>query len=459
MRWIILSSVLLLAGCNSTGAGPKGALAPQALSITYQAPKTRLAVEGDLTLINCEPVRVISSLSLNATGVADPAATFTLDGKYLSGAFTKRDVKVELNENWTLKSINTSVSDRTGAVITNLFKAVGSIVTGVRALESGSPTVCNPQTLAALRQAEALAVKIDTLRAALTTNPAPTAAVKDLDALAGQLAWVRTNQLTLKASRVLKLPASPDAPPPPEGTPGPAAKAYDLRWTLADLGKWFARDPQTDPCTPIHPASFAVDPSKKDCELVTGILSLTWSITGVAAPDDKRVAASPCLRTDASDAQVAECRRSLVVADPAISQVTVKTVRPDYIGHGPGEALAEAKVPVVQYGTVGYIPLDVGFAKSRVVAMTFDQFGRRQTFSWTSEASAENATAALNDIATAGAATAKILRGDTQAEAWTKENARLETQMKNNLLKSCQAAIQAGATACPVPPAAAPAGE
>ncbi|WP_293675883.1 hypothetical protein [uncultured Phenylobacterium sp.] len=458
MRWIVLSSVLLLAGCSSTGAGPKSSLTPQALSITYQAPKTRVAVEGDLTLINCEPVRVISSLSLNATGVADPAATFTLDGKYLSGAFTKRDVKVELNENRTLKSINTSVSDRTGAVITNLFKTVGSIVTGVRALEAGSPTVCNPQTLGALKQAEALAVKIDTLRAALATNAAPRTAVKDLDALAAQLAWVRTNQLTLKASRTLTLPASPDAPPL-EGTPGPAAKAYDLRWTLADLGKWFARDPQTDPCTPVHPASFAVDPSKQDCELVTGMLSLTWSITGIAAPDDKRVAASPCLRTDASEAQVAECRRSLVVTDPVISQVTVATVRPDYIGHGPGETLAQASVPVVQYGTAGYIPLDVGFAKSRVVAMTFDQFGRRQTFSWTSEASAENATAALNDIATAGAATAKILRGDTQAEAWTKENARLETQMKNNLLKSCQAAIQAGATACPAPPAAAPAGE
>jgi hypothetical protein len=78
-------------------------------------------------------------------------------------------------------------------------------------------------------------------------------------------------------------------------------------------------------------------------------------------------------------------------------------------------------------------------------------FGSKTSFSWKSQARAENATAALSSIVTgaSGLVTAARAPDTSQVTEWQRQITELETQMKLNKLIKCQAAIQAGGTECP----------
>jgi len=457
-----MKRLIALAACLLTPtfamAEPKASLPETPLTFSYYAPKTKLTVVGDVVLTSCDPLAATMSFNLKAAGAANTDAAFLVDAAALGAASQKRDIKFELYENGTLKSLNAMSSDRSGAAITNVLKAVATVAAtvlmadvkanspGAAALPTTLGPLCNERTWNAWRQVQDLKAAIAVQRDAMgQQDPAEAKKIgKSIDALAAQLAAITQADLTLTLT-------SPGLDPgrgtdPKAKTP----KAGEIRWTILDLAKWFAVDPDLDPCQPVEPGAFWGD-AKKPCELKTAAFGLNYTVAGapLAATEVKD---DPCVAGGKDDPHKKLCRKQIVVVDPGVATVTVTAAGSDFVGKPQDDEAAKARVALGQWGKVVYIPVNVGWMKSRTVGLTFDEFGRKQTFSWSSEATIENATSALNDFATNGAAAYKAAKGPSETTRLTEENTELEARQKNVILKACQAAMDAGATACPKAP-------
>ncbi|WP_436047078.1 hypothetical protein [Phenylobacterium sp. LjRoot225] len=444
----LVAVCMALTGCATTKGAP-GWNEPDAAKISYFAPKTELEVQGDLRLLACDADRILAAptLSLVQRGAADPAAEFHLEGRELLSSLQKRELALDLTDDRTIRSLNAASSDRTGAVITNILKIFTTVASTFSAVTPGPgpasagarpalrpapppPSLCNAQTMEALRQANDLAATIQKRRAALSTaSPADAEKVgAQIDVLVAQLAFLSTGPLTISLWRPLEVG---DAP----------VSGASVNWTIKDLAKWMSEDPQKEPCTPAMPSAF----TGTGCKAQTAHFALGYSVAGTV--DEKRPSKSRCLHPIAGDAPM--CARTLVLAEPTPATVTLTANNGNFVGRKEGDTLGLAEVPMAQWGPATYLPLDVGFSQSRSVGMTFDQFGRKSSFSWGSEATAENATGSLAEIAEAGAAARKAVRGKGEVEVWEEEAARLETRLKLNKLQACQAVIEAGGTVCP----------
>jgi len=394
-------------------------------------------------------------VSVSATGIADPSLTFRLDGDSLGSATQKRDLKFDLNDDGTLKSLNASSSDRTGAVIANVLKTVATVATTVLALDAknrggianapvnaGTATeICNEQSYTSLRQADDLRLAIRTQRDLMGQGPPADAAkiAKTIDALAIKLAALTQNELTLSASAPLVLG---DGELDTKKNP----VVREIRWSISDLSKWFAADPVNDPCMPRNVSVFYGD-GNKPCDLKTKLLGLDYTVSGTPAPETARVSSSPCL-SPTDPKLIKSCGKTVVLIEPVMGKISVLSADPA-VAVLAGEEVATASIPVPQWGAVTYLPIDVKFMQSRNVGFAFDGFGRKSSFSWTSDATAENATSALSDIATNGQSAVTALKGKSSLDKVNDENAALEAAQKNKILKTCQAAMDAGATSCP----------
>lgn len=422
---------------------------PSAVDFRYFAPKTKLAAKGDFILVSCKSaaeLRVAPTLSIVQSGVADPKAEFKLLGDNLMSAIQKREVTLELSETGTLKSLNTSSSDRTGAVVTNVLKifstVAGAIVGGAAPgagfkTEAASP--CNPDTQKALDQAVKLAIEIRGRRDTLL-SASPDEAVKlgkQIDVMATQLAGLTMGPLSVSVARPLEIGDR-------------AAKNVPIKWTLGELSKWFATDPKAEPCKPQRADAF--DNAKTGCLAETDILSMIYAIEGT--PEAETPSKSKC-RLDytppAGETKPAACARSLVLVRPVTATVTLTAANANYLGSVAGGELGSAKAPISQWGEAQYLALDVNRGQSRAVGMTFDQFGRKQTLKWTSDATAENVTGALADIADAGAKAVKAVKGEdepSEVDAMKAEADEIETRTRLMKAKACQAIDAVGLPVC-----------
>jgi hypothetical protein len=448
MKRLAILILLGLPACATTVA--TAPLTPSAVTFSYHPPKTEIEANAEFVLVECDPEpKVAMDVKVKGMGVADTSVVFQLDGDSLGSATQKHNLHFELSENRTLKSLNAESSDRTGAIIANVLKTVATVATaalgaaadlhgGILNAHAGTGAgagslICNEQTYAALRQAEDLRNAIDAQRD-LMGQGSPDDATKiaeSIDALATRLASVTATDLSLSLSAPLKIG---------DGNP----VVGKIRWTILDLTKWFATEPGVDPCQPRNISAFYGDANNR-CQLTTELLGLDYKVVGTPAPVASRAAASPCL-TDTTLKRT--CGKTVAIVEPVMAFVTVSSAQPA-ITLGAGDEVTTATIPVAQWGAVSYLPIDVKFMQSRTVGMTFDDFGRKTTFTWTSEATAENATSALSDIATNGVAVATALKGMSDLDQLNDENTRLEAEQKNVTLKSCKKAMDAGATSCP----------
>ena len=447
----------MLGGCAGGGGLDRPQLTPSAASFTYYTPATRLSIAGNLVLLRCNGDTVIatSTLSLVAVGGADRTVPFTLQGSHLSSAMQRRDLAIELNENGTIKSLNATTTDRTGAVVTSILSTAASIigaVAGVRPASVGAvgappppnPGPCNDATYAALNQAAVIrGVLAGEQRKLLTANPADVEGIRQrIDTLANQLSELLADQLTISVTRQLDV------------GDGLSPTWQPVRWTFGDLRKWFGHPSETDvanACAPQNPAASALfnlsDGSTDLCKAATSLFAINYSITpSGAAALAERVARSPCRNPGA--ALAAECGRSIVLPEPVTAVARFQSDSNNIASHPKGAQLGQASVLMPQWGRATYLLLNVRIFQTRSIGFTFGAFGERQSFKWNSEASAENALGAIST------GTGSILTGIRNAEGpsdtqrWTEEAAELEARMKINRLRRCEFAIQAGASTC-----------
>jgi hypothetical protein len=441
----LVTATSFLAACGANQERPSD-LRPSAAQFTYFSPATKVKLVGDFILSSCDErgVQVSSTLDLVTSGAANTAAPLRLDAAELRSARQKRELAIELHDNRTIKSLNASSSDRTGAIITNVLKAVTSIagvVTGAGMLRDDSApndTHCNLGTLKALNLAANLRQRIANQRTAMVGASAADAEKIGLqiDALAKQLALVTTSMLTISVSK----------PVPLGDQPGTGV----IRWTISDLGKWFLEDPDSSQtsgtvCRAIKAEDFVARSGAAACSAETSILAIGYSVTAASVADvADRVAASRCAGANAPR----ECGRTIVLASPVAAKVEFTSLSDSIIGHSSGDVLGSQAITVPQWGPATYLPLGVGLFQSRTIGFTFDQFGNRQSFKWSSEATAENATSAIVSAAEAGASAIKKAEGPTDAAEWKAQADELEARMRLNKLKLCEEAIRNGATKC-----------
>ena len=430
---LVWVSLLFLCGCANDQLPENLARA-----LSYHPPRTRVSLDGTLQLQECDANGVLASpsLSLTATGVADPNVTFSVDGSVLNSWTQKHDLTLELNDDGTLNSINVVAEDRTGAIVANVIKTLTSIAS--LAARSGPFPACNSSTRLALQQSQRLADKIATLQSTLANSANNAKKVsEEIQALAERRAAIVAGKLTVTVSRAIDTEQA----------------AGEIKWTLGDLAQWFAEDPDKTPCKLFSGAVRGFSTAAGDgCAAVATMFALRYTATGnrpSSFPKD-----SPCNTTSPSfQASRSQCVNKLAFVEPPVGTIAlIATAESDFAGVSDGDTLTTLRAPMGQWGSISYLSLNAKFAESRTLAATFDQFGRKKKLQITSAARAENATSALADaVAGAGDFAKAIKPADKPSalEVLQGQNDLFEAKLKHNKYVSCQAILDAGGSECP----------
>ena len=112
---------LILAGCASTNPG-------QGATINYLMPETNVTATLTLVLESCpnssgKGMEVDTTLAVTATAVAGNKI-YQLDAAQLASARANRNITVNVAENGVISGINSSVEDRTVAILSNTANTI-----------------------------------------------------------------------------------------------------------------------------------------------------------------------------------------------------------------------------------------------------------------------------------------------------------------------------------------------
>lgn len=422
-RLAVTATCVLLSGCAG-GLRPAQPVPPDdALSIEYNLPITSARATIELVLLDCPAtgplVRPSVALQPVSSGNADVAGRFRLHTTALSSWTKNRQVAVELHGNGAIKSVNGAVTDRTGAIIGNVLKSLTSLV-GLLDQQAERTTVkaCNAATRKALADIATLGRRVEILRGEIATAPpARTVEIKAaIDALAAEAARIRTERLLVTVPRDLTI----------FGGPHQGSIAIDA----TELARW------TDPAsaTPLTNLRLTYCVDRPDAE-------------GECSPTPTGPVPRPTMPAGADCAKY-DCQRTIVLREPVIGRLRVVTASGDFAGMRVGRQLAELRLPVSQWGTLSYIPLTAGFGESRSFALGLDEFGRRTSFTWKTDARGEGFTGGVAGVVDATSALVTRARGRDLAEQQA-EITELQTQQTLNRLRFCREVIAAGGFTCP----------
>ena len=424
----LLASMLCVGACATGKNGPdlSGAQLP------YTLPETSAKARLDVVVTKCADydsqsgVFIKHNVAIRPTAYIDVAAEagtsandqYTLTGAALSSWTESRDIAVELYPTGAVKSVNSVAADRTAAVITNVLKGVASLIPLVGASGPPLPYTCTPATLAAARRVELLERRADNLRSTLLSANAKDAAEanKAIEALVAEIGRLRTSDV-LHA----ELPAT----------------AIDLRrnygtvaWPGGALRKLF---------------------QKPDNTFVEPHFQLSYCVDRVVGADPE----AKCERRDVSiypDHAKADCgadsdcSRTLVLREPIAVLVSLLATG-DGFGERQGKVIKAATLPSTQLGRYSYLSFAAGAGGSRTIKLTLDEYGRKTSFGWKSDAIAETVTGGAVSAIDAAASVKKASDGQSVA-SMKAQIEDLETQQKLNKLIACKEIILAGGYKC-----------
>jgi len=399
-----------------------------ASSIEYQLPVTALQIKLDLVLQDCFPTpkaRATFTAAPLARPSPHPEHYFKISGADLAAFRLKRELKIDLHPNGSIKSINGGVADRTGAIIGNLLKlasVVGALNVPVGV--NGTSLGCNVNTSRSLNAFKATKKNIEELQKKLTGGNAQAAAEvrKDIDALAVELARIQTSSLSLSLTRIIEF--------------WPNQEGGIVEWNSAELAKWFDV-PNTSAQVAHFSLAYCVETLRVSGEV--NDCKVGDAYTHAKAKPEKRPAPIDCVDGEK------RCPTTIVFREPAMAVLSIETARQDLaFGGQPMQAV----FPMAQWGRVTYFPLTTGLGGSKSFSLGLDEFGRRQSFSWSSGARGEEVTGALVGVAEAYS-TYETARASEDFKALKAEADELELQKKLNELRRCKAILDAGGFVCP----------
>jgi hypothetical protein len=158
-RWAILISSSIVVGCATTR--PPATNMPSATAITYRQPVVSYTLNSTFVLRECAKgaiPKVERQVSLLPLVSGDAKNSRVFDPETIQGKGRKAlDIKVDLSDAFTLKTVNAGAADKTPAIITNVIKTIGSLFTLFAVADvRDDQHFCNDKTLAALETKKTL---------------------------------------------------------------------------------------------------------------------------------------------------------------------------------------------------------------------------------------------------------------------------------------------------------------
>lgn len=388
-KWLAVAVAVMLAGCATTD--PRGAA-----DIRYHLPRTDAKVTLSLTLRSCNPIKVDASTTLSAVVSADEKE-YVVSGATLASSRVSRKVRVDLNDDGILTSVNTTSTDKTAQIVGNYIQGIAQIVGAVLLTSEGADATkltCYSEIAHAVSRAQKIGQEIDQLRQSAT--PVGEERWKTLKALANELGALDA-YLTIDVKGTIVVDRNTL---PIEGKPRP------IVLQTGPFAKWF-------------------DISKAQTEIATKF-ELSWWATE-STPSVSRAATGAC---------------KLSLSIPAPTMVTI---------HVAGRSLVEKvsgdlSFPAAQRGTPRELCLDVGLGEGRTVALTLDTFGRTKIYDWSSDASGEAISAAFAGAAKSAGSLLQVFQGPSDLARKQLEISELEAELKLQDLRACKATRDHGGT-------------
>lgn len=478
-RLTLVALVFLVAGCSTAIQSTPVATNNTDVEsgILYYLPAS--AIEASMTFVptSCQLADgkitfnyEITDAVVKQSFVQDTTRQFLFDFTKLNSALKLTSANVEMYRNGTIKSINTSVEDRSGEVIgaiggmaLNLVKAT-TFVAGAPVADGGKSTGCSPAITEQLAQ-------LATYRAALAkARAADNALQKELDALEKEKSALAAAQAKLKATaddaalktEVTKLSGS--VKKLEKAVKERKPQAPDIQKQLTSLLELLTAQAHVlfvpsveDKCKIAKVAGagylgrfqpFKADkPGETDPldEHISGVgrdAVFTASIC-VTPPSGKFRTKPQVVRTKTESEEVKN--PGIMYRLPVLALVTIsqsEDSRTDFSG--------ERWISVPQYGTIASLDLDNGAFDKNTLKLAFAEDGSLATLDFTAEASAERGALAAQaasktylDIVTARE-NAKQARDKATDEKEKKERSDEITRYEDELkLLTAQDAIKA----------------
>jgi hypothetical protein len=391
--------------------------------LEYRLPESAIQAKIPLTLVSCgRSLEVEGEFALEAEARASDQA-FAITPAELESARVKRGLEVKLHDTGAIASLNSENSDRTGAIVGNIFKFVASLAgtafgISVPAGASGgvAPSICNDETQDALHRVVDLDRAIAAQRAIKPTTPAAyQSSVRMMERLIEEQQALRSGPLHVDLVGALQLASA---------TLSADRRTYsgDGKLDLGPTSEWLVVKPTPAPQ-----------------------VSLNWAATPAAG--------SPALFSGAKPAalcaeRVASGQASeLCFAEPVRISFSAKATFTGITSDGQPLTLDTKKTfPVPQWGSLRVLPVTAAVGSSRTVGLTLDKFGRVTELKWASEARAEALTSMAADIAgrTQAIASANSTVNQNKAEVEA-----LTTLQTLNRLRACREILEQGGSECP----------
>lgn len=370
----------------------KGQVPEQPLA-RYVLPVAAFDIEVRHEIQKCSLVDGATYLEAKRT-VTISARTSTDESKWYSvypSTFgtgrTKIDATLQFYENGTLKSLNATGEDRTGAIVSNVLGFVVNVVKiGALFLADGQSQGCSAEISAALstlqRYNEALATAKQELVALDLAKPDPKTAEKT-KTLQDRISYLSQRKQQYIDENLVLVSKSTFVPSTTARTLTITPSASQIRT------KWGAQN---------HAEKIA----------------LGLSVQAFAAPSvdlgGRQAAGDP-----ADGAATNPSGGSIVIRQPVRSIIAVCNgecvgTTEELTATGPtknAQVIQKLEADVPQYGHLTVVPIRAKAFESKTLAMTFSSLGRVETLTLKSGSKAEAASAALNDTS------AKVLSGST----------------------------------------------
>lgn len=435
-----------LFGCQQISPRPDGGL--KASSFTYALPETSVKISVDLVLENCT-THPVARAQTSITPVANTTDKnqYTIDGNTLKSFFEKREIKLELHKNGALKSVNASSTDATAGIIGGLIKFATVFLAPADTISAGP---CNQQTLKAITLRNSLRVRLKDLQHSQSNSQDPSKVEKDINAIIQQIARLESGPLLTKLSRSIPIRSLQiQDEETKQFRDLPNEDGSIIRWKYGDFWKWYDVD-DDDKKT-------ATDAFSLNYCVTAATTNASNCLSSIIAGYNKASAKSPKVKLTCDP-----CDKQLVFREPLQGIVILSAARDgDFfspkIKNGGGTRgdtikqdgiLGKQSVLIAQWGTTDFIDLNVGFGESQTISASFDAFGKKNMFGWTSNARGEAIVGGLNTIAEAAQKAASADDGEDLADAKATID-KLETIQKLNKLEKCRSILDNGGFVCP----------
>lgn len=405
---LIVFAAYFVAGCTTSlkvepySAPADGDVESRGYGVVYFLPKAQydVALTRRLTQCDANGVTVKFDVVVKTNYVPDTASTYQIRYEDLSSPTKKTDIKVDLYENGTLKSVNAEAVDETRQVIANVISGVGSLgltlaggvfkPTFIEGIDKPS-LPCHENisgSIASLRKtvqrSGKLEVEIADKKVAIVDNAGDPKALKklraELKALEEQLEELQKQSKGL--ATLLTDDQSYSVSPEKSGV------EKSLLSNEVLLNKWFTEEA-------IKNGLLLGEKDQKQRKMVTDltkatlVVNLSGSITSVA-PKDALIA---CKKSSEDE----QCK-PLFYRQPVVGTLMVcKETCFNGSTTNPKAVISSAQTLIPQLGPLSSLSFRNGPFEDNSLKVTFNSAGGIETFGSASKASAVEASAAFKD--------------------------------------------------------------